>query len=172
MNKKKNQHKRTRLPKDAFVKNNGHSLRGKPTPVETTFQTLRDRAMQTPMLKEFTKKDVNLERHSKLFDFDSNYFMAVVVLAVLRHDQFFWSIQSCFVSKISGKLISLDLLTNKQRDELQRAKKQALGDAGSERGVEKFHTNKYYLWHVPFADKDYENPMVAPFLEYVEKGEK
>lgn len=64
---------------------NGNALTGQPNPLIADFAMLRVRAMQTPMLDpNFNEADVNVERHTKVIDYSSNYILAIIVLCVLR----------------------------------------------------------------------------------------
>lgn len=151
---------------------NHKSITGQPLPLTTTFAQLRLRALQTPITKpDFTVADVSIERHAKIFDFNSNYVLAVILVCFPKNQKFYWFCEVCFVSKASQKNVALNLLTKKQKALFEQVKNQALN------GVEVKHNFKQLLkdsiiWEVEFNESDYEhlNPIYLDLLK--EKGEK
>jgi hypothetical protein len=145
--------------------NGKYALPGQPNPITVTFEELRNCAIATPILKaDFSQEDISITRHSKVYDFNSNFILAVVVIAFLKDKNFYWQIHSFFVSKLNGKNIKFDLLTRNQKASLELVKEQALGDCGISSASTNHHSRNSFVWNIPFSASDYEKLNPA-FLE-------
>ncbi len=164
MNKKQARDKKHRQL-EPYKKNGNYSLPGQPQPLTASFESLRFRALQTPMLDaEFSVENINIERHAKIVDFSSSFILAIVVICFLRKRQFFWYVQAGFTSKATAKTVSLNLLTPKQRDAIKKSQFLVFDQIGEVADMEKRKAADCYIWECPFSKADYEKLNPA-FLE-------
>ena len=134
-------------------------MTGQPLPLITTFEALRQRAIETPVLDDNLDNlnlDAVLDRHTKAIDFSGGFILGITIIAILRDKHFYWYVQSLFVSKKSGKNIKLNLLTRKEKEALSNCYEWAMEKAGVQLEAKRIHIKDGYAWETPFSQEDYE----------------
>lgn len=145
------------------------NLPGQPTPIDALFIRMRNAAMSAPILKpQWTIEEVSVEKHAHAFDYNNNFILGVVLLCILRDNKFLWHVQSAFVSKKTGKYISIGLLPKREVGALSRAQTVALGNSKSRIAIPiKKQLSNALIWESELSKDEYAT-MNPAFLELVE----
>lgn len=139
------------------------TLTGQPTPLQTDFESFRRRACATPILNGYEDfrmaeelRKLDPQRHTKVINFSSNYYLYVAIIAILKDQKFYWYVQAALVSRVNGSKIPIQLETQRTRDEIKLANGQALENAGLQDLAQFRQIQNTYTWTTPFAPGDYD----------------